>query len=233
MSKNATSIKRNLLVYTLKLTKDGPIRRELIRREAQIPQQVANRMLKKISDAGLIQLRGETVEASPSQRIKIAIQAIRLGADLEGMCRALGWLEFENIVAMAFEINGFTVERHFRFKWAGRKWEIDVLGCKEPLVVCADCKQWLHGWCKSTIAKAVESQVIRTRMLADALLLLREKIELTNWKSVTLIPAVLSLVPGPFKFYNDVPIVPILQLQNFLSELPAHVTSLAHFSVHF
>jgi len=233
MSENVTPAERNLLVYTLKLTKDGPIQREIISKEARIPQQSAKRMLKKLSNAGLIQLRGETVEASPSQRVKIAVQAIRLGADLERVCKGLGWLEFENIAAMAFEINGFTVIRRFRFKWAGRRWEIDVLGCREPMVVCADCKHWLHGWRKSAIAKAVESQVARTKTLADALPLLREKIGLTNWKTATLIPAVLSLVPGPFKFYNNVPIVPILQLQNFLSELPVHITSLAHFSIHF
>jgi len=232
MSKNETPIERNTLVQILKLTKEGPIRRELIGKEARIPQQDAKRTLKKISDTGLIQLRGETVEASPSQRVKIAIQAIRLGADLEGVCKALGWLEFENIAAMAFEYDGFTVKRRFRFKWTGRRWEIDVLGLREPLVVCADCKHWLHGWRRSAIEKAVELQVARTKTLADALPLLREKIELTNWKSATLIPAVLSLVPGPFKFHGGVPIVPILQLQNFLSELPAHVTSLAHFSVH-
>lgn len=233
MPKSGTPIERNLLICTLKLTKEGPIRKELIAKEARIPQQDANRMLKKFSEMGLIQLRRETVEVSSSQRVKVAIQAIRLGADIERACRALGWMEFENIAAMAFETNGFSVKRRFRFKWAGRRWEIDVLGCREPLVVCADCKHWLRGWRRSAIAKAVESQVRRTQTLADALPLLREKIDLTNWKNAIFIPAVLSLVQGPFKFYNDVPIVPILQLQNFLSELPAHVTSLAHFSVHF
>lgn len=233
MSKNEAPIKRNLLIHTLKLTREGPIRKEIIAREARIPHQDAYKILKRFSDMGLIQLRGEAVEASSSQRVQVAIQAIRLGADIERACKALGWLEFENIAATAFENNGYSVKRRFRFKWTGRRWEIDVLGCKAPLIVCADCKHWLRGWRRSAISKAVKLQVLRTQTLADALPLLREKIGMTSWKKATLFPAVLSVVPGPFKFYNDVPIVPILQLQNFLDELPAHVTSLVHFSVRF
>jgi hypothetical protein len=54
-----------------------------------------------------------------------------------------------------------------------------------------------------------------------------------HWRQATLIPVILSLVPGPLKFYNKVPIVPILQLQNFLNELPAHTISLTHFRAYF
>jgi len=60
---------------------------------------------------------------------------------------------------------------------------------------------------------------------------LGEKLGLVQWRSATVIPTVLALVPGPFKFYNQVPIVPVLQLRDFLNELPAHVTSLTHFTV--
>jgi len=232
MSKNETPIERNVLVQILKLTKDGSTQKEQIVREAQIPEQVANRILRKISEAELIQLRGETVEASLSQRIKIAVHAIELGADFEGVCKALNWDEFENIASLAFEVNGFAVLKRFRFKWAGRRWENDILGYKEPIIICAECKHWLHGWYRSTITKAVESQVLRTHALAESFPLLREKLGLVGWKKATLIPMVLSLVPGPFKFYRKVPIVPVLQLQSFLGDLPAYVTSLKSFSLH-
>jgi len=232
MSKNETQIERNILVQILKLTKDGSTQKEQIGREARIPQQIANRILKKISEAELIQLKSETVEASLSQRIKIAVHTIELGADFEGVCKALNWDEFENIAALAFEVNGFAVLKRFRFKWAGRRWENDILGYREPMIICAECKHWLHGWRRSTIMKAVESQVLRTRALAESYPLLREKLGLVKWRQATLIPMVLSLVPGPFKFYNNVPIVPVLQLQSFLSDLPAYVTSMKSFSPH-
>lgn len=223
---------RKLLTSILKLTTGGPVRRELISRDARLSMEVANRTLENLSGMGLIQLGSKTVEASSDQRVRIALRAIKLRADPERVCKALRWIEFENIAAVAFEANNFAVKRRFRFKWAGRRWEVDVIGLREPMVVCVDCKHWLHGWRRSAIMKAVELQVMRTRTLVDALPSLFEEMGMVHWKNATLIPVVLSLVPGPFKVYNRVPIVPILQLQNFLDELPVHITSLMHFPAH-
>jgi len=112
----------------------------------------------------------------------------------------------------------------------GRRWEIDIVGCKKPIVICVDCKHWLKGWRRSVIVKSVELQVERIEVLADALPSLN-KLELVNWKYATLVPVVLSLVSGPFKFYRSVPVVPILQFQSFLNELPAYVNNLQHSTV--
>jgi len=221
------------MVSILRLTKDGPIQRELISKDARVPTQVADGLLRKLSQARLIEWKGKAIEASPHQRVRIAIQAVKLGADLERAYKFLQWNEFENIAAEAFEANSFTVTKHFRFKWAGRRWEMDILGCKEPMVVCVDCKHWRRGWRRSAIMRAAESQVERTQALTEAFPSLQKEVGLANWKRATLIPVVLSLVPGPFKFYNNVPIVPILQLQNFLNELPAHATSLMRFFTSF
>jgi len=227
------AVERDLLVSVLKLTRDGLVQRELISKDARVPTQVADKLLGKLSQARFIQWKGNAIEASSHQRVKIAIRAVKLGADLERTCNFLQWSEFENIAAGAFEANSFTVIKHFRFRWAGRKWEIDILGCKEPLVACVDCKHWRRGWRRSAIIRAVESQVERTQALTEAFPSLYKEVGMANWKRATLVPVVLSLVPGPFKFYNNVPIVPILQLQNFLNELPAHVTSLMRFFTSF
>ena len=180
---------------------------------------------------GLLELGDKTIEASSNQRLKMAIQTLELRADFERVCKFLEWMEFENISAVTFEANAFTVKRRFRFKWAGKRREIDLLGLRESMIVCADCKHWLRGWRRSAIIKTVELQVVRTKALADALPSLDSKIGLTKWKHATLIPMVLSLVPIPFKFHKQVPIVPILQLQSFLNELPAHTTTLKLFTI--
>jgi Holliday junction resolvase-like predicted endonuclease len=227
------AFERNFLVSVLKLTKGGPIAKELIAKDAGILTQTADQLLKNFCEAGLIQWRHRTVEASSNQRVKIAIHAIKSGADFERVCRFLEWIEFENLAAAAFEANNFDVKKRFRFKWTQRRWEIDVLGCREPIIACVDCKHWSHGWRRSVIMKVVEAQALRTKVLAEALPFLQEEIGLGHWRQATLIPTVLSLFPSPLKFYNKVPIVPILQLQSFLNELPAHVTSLTHFSACF
>jgi len=227
------AVERNILISILKLTKSGPVAKELVARDANVPIQVTDELLKKFRDAELVRLQNNTIEASSDQRAKIAIHAIKSGADFERVCRVLEWIEFENLAATAFEANNFIVRRHFRFKWVQRRWEIDVLGCKKPLIACVDCKHWSHGWRGSAIRKAVEAQALRTKVLAEALPSLQKEIGLVQWRHATLIPVILSLVPGPLKFYNKVPIVPILQIQNFLDELPAHITALTHSRAYF
>jgi Holliday junction resolvase-like predicted endonuclease len=224
------AVERRFLISILKLTKTGPVQRELVSRDARVPVQVADEMLKRLSDTGLIQYRGRLIEVPLNQRVRMAVRAVELGADPERVCGVLEWDEFEEIAARAFEVNNFVVKRRFRFKGAGRRWEVDVLGCKEPLVACVDCKHWHRGWRRSAIMKVVEAQVERTQALAEAFPRLHEKVGLTKWKKVVLVPMVLSLFPSPFKFYNNVPIVPVLQLRSFLYELPAHVISLTRFS---
>lgn len=220
---------RNLLVSSLKLTKFGPIQDDLISKDAQIPWQIAEKILNKICNEGLIQRDNGVVEVTSNQRIKIAIQAIKLGADFEKVCSFLDWSEFENIATAAFEANCFAVRRGFRFAESGRRWEVDILGFREPVVACVDCKHWHHGWRRAATIKAVEAQVIRTKALANALPTLHQKLGLANLKETILVPIVLSLYPGPLKFYKKTPIVSILQLQNFLSEFIAHVNQITHF----
>jgi hypothetical protein len=206
---------------------------ELVASDAKIPVQDAEELLKRFRDTELIECRDRTIEASSNQRVKIAIHAIKLGADLERVSRVLEWIEFENLAATAFEANNFVVRKRFRFNSIQRRWEIDVLGCSKPLIACVDCKHWSHGWRNSAIKKAVEAQVLRTKVLAEALSSLQNKLGLGKWRYAILVPVILSLIQGSKKFYNKVPIVPILQIQNFLNELPTHVTALTHFNTHF
>jgi len=224
------TVERKILLSLLKLTQEGPISRSLVSKYARVPAQVAHDMLENFSNEGVVQLKDKIVEVSSNQRVKLAIRAIRLGADFERACRALRWDEFESITAAAFLASNFVVTKGFRFKHAGRRWEIDVIGCREPIVACVDCKHWRHGWGRSASIKAVESQIERIKALARALAP-HEELGLTDWKKATLVPVILSLVPAPLKFYRNTPIVPILKLANFLNGLPAHLNALKTFPI--
>jgi Holliday junction resolvase-like predicted endonuclease len=178
----------------------------------------------------LINLNGDLLEIAPNQRLQLAIEAVKQGADIEHTSKFLEWKEFENMAATAFEINYYVVKRNFHFKVNDKRWEIDLLACKQPMIACVDCKHWQHHWSKASITKTAEVQVERTKALAESLRDFTEKIGLNSWTRARLVPMVLSLVPSTFKFHDDTPIVPILQLQSFISELPAQITSLTHFS---
>jgi len=220
---------KNLLLSLLKLTHTGPVRREWLAKDARIPSRTIDRVLRKISQGNLFHEQEGVIEASPNQRVKMAVHALRLGADFERVCSLLSWTEFEGIAAQAIEANGYRVIRNFRFKQASRKWEIDIVGFKKPLILCVDCKHWKRGWRSAATVKAVEAQTERTRAFANALPKYYQKAQLTEWETATLIPIVMSLTPGPYKFYNNVPIVPVLQLQDFINELPTQLCILKYF----
>jgi hypothetical protein len=224
------SIERELLISLLKLTRDGSVSHEIINKDAKIASGIAGKLLEKLQNDGLVNVKKGIVEADGLQRLKMAVKSVSLGADLERVSSFLKWQEFENITAFALARNNYKIHKNLRFKHANRRWEIDIVGCKKPLALCIDCKHWHHGIQPSTLKRIVEKQVERTSALAASLPMPSPKIECASWKTVKLIPAVLSLVAGRFKFYDNVPIVPVLQLQDFLGQLPAYVDSLKHFT---
>jgi Holliday junction resolvase-like predicted endonuclease len=221
--------KTNVLISLLKLTNSGPTAEEAVAMDANVPVHVANNILKGLRELGLVECENGKIEVSSNQRVKLAIHAINHGTDIERVCKVLEWKEFENFAATAFETNNFAVKRRFRFKAQGRRWEIDVLAYSEPVVVCVDCKRWRRGWGNSAITKVAAAQAERTEALAKSPHPLQLRIGLKGWKKAILFPVILSLFPGPVKFYNKVPVVPILQLQNFLDEFQGHITELTHF----
>ena len=223
------TIKTNVLISLLKLTRVGSSAEEAVAMDANVPVHVANDVLKGLREIGLVECENGKIEVSSNQRVKVAIHAINHGTDIEKVCKVLEWKEFENFAATAFEANNFAVKRRFRFKASGRRWEIDVIAYSEPIVVCVDCKRWRRGWGNSAVAKVAAAQAERTEALAKNLQSIQREIGLDDWTQATLFPVILSLFPGPVKFYSKVPVVPILQLQNFLDEFQGHITELTHF----
>jgi len=220
---------REVLISILKLTKDGSARFDDIARDARVLCQVVRQVLKKDRDLGLIQLDGNSVRTDAEQRLKLAAMAIESGADIERVCKLLTWEEFEDIAVLAFEANDFAVKKHFRFSWSGRRWEIDIMGLREPIVASVDCKQWHRGWRGSASRKAAEKQAERTAGLAKASAAMGEKLGIGDWKDARFVPIVLSLMPGAFKFHKGLPIVPVLGLRDFLQKLPGYLDKIAHF----
>ena len=216
-----------VIISILKLSKGEPISHVLVKNEARLPLSTTDRLLQRLQREKLVYVLDGLLQTSVLQRVGLAVRAIELGADYERVSGMLHWKEFENIAAVALEMHGYTVTSNVRFKEGGRRWEIDIVGCRKPLVVCADCKHWHHDMHPSSLKKIVEEQVERTRALAESLPNPAVKIECASWDSVRFIPTVLSLLVGRFKFYDNIPIVPVLQLQDFLDQLPAFADSLS------
>ena len=226
-------VERDLLISLLKLTKDGSVLREYVKKDARITSDIALKLLENLQNEGLLHLKDDFVEADTADRLRLAVKAVTLGADVEHVSEFLRWQEFENIAAVALERNDYVSRKNVRFKHGGRRWEIDVVGCRKPLVLCVDCKRWQRSVNPSALKKIVEAQVERARALADTLPSPSLKIECVKWNRAKFVPVILSLMPSSFKFYDDVPVVPVLQLQNFLTQLPAYVGSVKYFTKEF
>jgi Holliday junction resolvase-like predicted endonuclease len=218
-----------MIISLLKVSKGEPISHELINNEAKIPSKVAERLLRTLQRDGLVYVHDRFLQTDASQRVGLAVRAVELGADHERVSGFLDWKEFESIAAVALEKHGYTVRTNLRFKQGGRRWEMDIVGCRRPIVVCVDCKHWRRGLYPSKLRGAVEEQVRRTLAFSEFLPNPAVRIECASWKEARFVPVVLSLMPASFKFHNETPVVPILQLQDFLAQLPMCLNSLRCF----
>jgi len=204
-------IERNLVISLLKLTKNGSVLIKDVNKDARIAPDIVMKLLGKLQNEGLVYLNVDAVEVSSADRLRLAVKAASLGADIEHVSGFLRWQEFEDMAAMALERNGYVVAKNVRFKHDGRRWEIDVVGCRKPLVLCVDCKHWQRGLKPSALRRIVEAQVERSQAFADTLPNASLKIECTKWSKSKFVPVILSLIPSSFKFYDNVPVVPVLQ----------------------
>jgi len=136
---------REVLISTLKLTRNGCGDIKTISRDARVPPQIVCQILERNASSGILHISGSKIRADPEQRLRIAIKAVDLGGDVERVCKYLRWEEFEDISALAFEANGFHVKKHFRFSWNEKRFEIDRRAEKKPFDVGVDCKQGRRG----------------------------------------------------------------------------------------
>jgi len=216
------SVERNLLISLLKLTQKMPATLEDVKTLARLPTDCCINLLQKMQNENLVYLKNDIIEVNGANRLKIAVKAVSLGADIQTVSDFLAWQEFEEIAAYALKSNGYTVSHNLRFKHGNRRYEIDVVGCRKPLVVCIDCKKWQKSLAPSALKKIVEEQNQRVKALAVSLPNPKIELECTEWQSAQFIPAVLSLMPSAYKFYYEIPVVSVLQLQDFISQLPLY-----------
>ena len=218
-----------LILKILRGTLEGPISASLLSEE--MPTKTVEQDIPELLRNGLVTKVGDAFETSERQKLSLAILAIKEGSDVERVCKVLGWREFEDFVAFALNQNGFKVEKHFRFNGVGRRYEIDVVGLKEPLVLSIECKHWRINWRRAAIVDAVRMQVERTRALAQSLPEPKDRLRLARWREVRFIPMVLTLSDTPLKIFEKVPIVPIFYFNGFLDEMRSCMDELAAFSM--
>jgi Holliday junction resolvase-like predicted endonuclease len=222
---------RDILIALLENTQKKPVDSSTLREMIRVTDEAYSTYMTHLTSNGLIDEELGNITASLNQRLELAIKAVQAGGDLERVSRALGWLEFEEIVARIFEENGYDVKRRFRFQADGRRWEIDILATRRPLIVCAECKHWAKGLGNTTARRITETHLKKVETLSRSVGDLQGRMGIEGWGQATMIPMTLSLQPARERIYRRIPVVSVYGLPGFLSEFEAQMDWLASFTV--
>lgn len=222
------TLELTVILALLRRTKSGSTLIEDVRGDSRIALNILMATLRRLEREGAVTVEREVVKAETMMRMQLAIKALSMGADIEDLSRLLLWQEFEEIAGVVLHHNGYVVKRNLRFKQGSRRMEIDVVGCRDPIIVCVDCKHWQRALSTSSLNRIVEAQIQRTRALADSLPIVASELVCQKWNHGRFIPVILSLVPGVDRFHDSVPVVPVLQFQDFVSQLPVNIAAVRH-----
>ncbi|MFQ6076267.1 MAG: hypothetical protein ACE5Z5_09070 [Candidatus Bathyarchaeia archaeon] len=219
------------IISILKLTSSGTARISQVSEDSGVAMDRVEAIIADLSEGGLVDVREVFVETSGEQKIRLAIAALKEGGDLEEACRYLGWKDFEDIAVLALESNSFIARKNVRFKERDKRYEIDVLGLREPVILSIDCKHWKRSWQRAATVRFVEAQVHRTEALTRILPMLGDKLPTGGWNRAEVLPVVLTLSETPFKVCQGVPVVPVFRFRGFLQEMSTYVDSLKVFRI--
>ncbi len=177
-------------------------------------------------------MTNEKIMLNKSSSIKLALLAVKNGSDIEYVSRFLDWKNFELFIGETLYAEDFHVMHNFYLK--GRKrYQIDLIGIHNFLILAIDCKHWKYGHGRTRLNISSQIQFERAQSLA-AFLEKNNVIENFNLRpgDYYLVPVIVCLSNNSSKFHNGIPIVPVLQFQDFLRQIPSlpMIKSLKHIS---
>ncbi len=174
-------------------------------------------------------------------KISFILEAMEfLQKDLRDLSNLLSFHDFETLIQEILKINGYFTTQNFyfsdksTFKHATKqkRYEIDVIGFKNPHVLCIDAKQWKRKDSFSSINKAANLQLQRILALKENpetfSSLLQSTIGISSRTKINfplmLIPIIVTLEENGSRFNaKDVPLVSIYRLNAFLQEITCNI----------
>jgi hypothetical protein len=197
-----------ILVQTLKLTRKSRTvsSREIAEAVRTTPQKVEETLERRIELQHI-----STLQLTAADRFKLAIDASKVGA-LQDAAKGLTWQEFEVFGEECLSRSGFLTEKGVILKDATRKWQIDIVARKTQMVLAFDCKHWDSPNYNSKFDKASEHQ---KRALSVLMRVRRSSSSLPTWG----LPIILTLYDPRSSIHDDVVLVSVGQLSDFLSHL--------------
>ncbi len=161
------------------------------------------------------------------RRVEALLTLVRLGLDESRFLPYIEWNEFEEYVARVLDEAGFEVLRNVR-KDPPKGFQIDVLALDPGagIALSIECKQWryVRGFSRK-ILEIVSQHVERTKRFVESCEWFATRIPSLRKISVV-VPTVLTLRRSRYKVVNGVPIVPMVELNDFVTNIRRYVDEL-------
>lgn len=188
----------------------GVLDLDRIAQRAGSTSEITSEILDELVGAGRISKQ----ELSPKIRFRLASEGLRLGV-MEQVARALTWQEFESFCQDCLISFDFAVQKGLVFSDKTRRWQIDVVGKRDDMILAFDCKHWRSPNYISRFKKPAEHQRLALRAF------LRHQRNEEDWeRDVWALPVILTLFEPRVRTLDSVVLVSVGQLSDFL----AHVT---------
>lgn len=183
----------------------------------QLPGMIQNSsFLHSLESAQLLQKEKNQWMFSGYSKVRVAIRALQLGEPNRPVLTALTWQEFEQFVARVLIFHEFHVRHRFRFS-RRRRYEIDIVAGRRPVLFSIDCKQYGVRLGKTTsLRNAAKAQLGRTEVLAANFAQFQVDLGCVDWTQPVLIPMVVTMLTEDVQFHEQIPIVPAALLNAFL-----------------
>lgn len=137
----------------------------------------------------------------------MSFEDIKTIDDLERVSKEVVWQNFEILVGFIFEANNFQININKVRTFNKKRRQYDVIAKKNGKTYLVECKKWAgNRYRLSALKKAIEKHKERTEFYR-------------NLSGENSIPIIVTFVEEDIKFYEDMPIVPVLRLNSFISEI--------------
>ncbi|MGH9876479.1 MAG: restriction endonuclease [Nitrososphaerales archaeon] len=154
----------------------------------------------------------DSINFDQLDKMRTAMLAMKMGIDVEELSETLSWKDFELLAGSILDANGYVTHHSLRMKKP--RAEIDVVGIKDGMALLIDCKHWKRS-SPSEMKRLASMQVKR----AEAFVRANEQIKFA-------IPAILTLHLESITVADDVPVIPIIKLRSFLSEMQGYLNEI-------
>jgi hypothetical protein len=136
-------------------------------------------------------------------KLKAAIELIKIGFPIDEIAIALNWKNFEGLVGEILSSKDFAIIKNLIL--TKPRMEIDVIGIRLGIALLIDCKHWKR-YSYSALTSAIKKQIDRTKHYVS------------KTPGAIAVPVIVTLYQDKLDFINGVPLVPIFQFSSFIDE---------------